>query len=304
MPGASNEAHAESRAPTSCQLKCAEAFVRTIAAREAYRLAMASDPAWQREANAIMDVLRGRRETKSFAVWKHGSNQLCGYGVWTGQPVRRTGRYSDFDRNENDFRVAFSAHGTPNTTSLAVLINEIFRWVDTPVPVSTLIKWVASLRGVSRLPPLSLDALLDPGDGAGAGAPREKPENSREYDPQTQLLFKDLLGTISKFLASEPRHKFGSFFLNLAAVVAEQLLSATGDFEKMLQRYASILQIGTDRLKRMVGLGGASRGTDDELPMDDRGISKFISIEEPRVRYLRWDVRKRLIRHLGNGSAE
>jgi len=286
---------ADVRAGRREPIRDADAFLNARLNNRCIQSIRKRKPLWWTRRDAVMDILSGRRNVQGFAVWQRGQQQLCGFPVWAGQPVQQTKRYVQLNENPRPLRQQVLKQGDPRKLPLHELMQAVFNFLGTPLPVNELVSLLFDLRGEEETAAVSLEETLEV---------RLPTDDS----PEKQVLLNETLDELAEAFATLNREECLVLLCQLSSEEAETL--ATKVDEKTRQRapavdnphpieelgcFARHLQMEIEELRQLL----------DNLPMEDLDIAQLLGIQTDtpkqatnKVAYLRSEARRKIQKYM------
>lgn len=218
-----------------------------------------------------------------FALWEAGGEQLCGMAAWRDRPpVRPTPpRLVRLQDEPEAFARAALADRDVARLPPAELAAAIFRWVEAPVELDTLVGVVARLWGVTDRP------VAPAGDEAAGDFEQQLADSRPGVAAQTEQRF--YLQRLWQEINQLPPRQRAALLLNLRDQHGTDILAllpATGIAS--LRQLAATLEMTAEVFAAVW----------NDLPLDDARIAAQIGITRQQMINLRKSARERLARRM------
>ena len=132
-------------------------FAATVATNACHDYLKTKSPARARLKNNLRDLISRHQD---FKIWKHKhSAALCGFAVWDGYSISPTSveRLKQFKENPELFSEKIFGDTDPQSLTPGKIVANIFRWLNGPIELDSLVEIYARLTGTNIQPPVSID---------------------------------------------------------------------------------------------------------------------------------------------------
>jgi RNA polymerase sigma factor (sigma-70 family) len=144
------------QSPTRTDIVDFQQYVARIAANACIDLVRAKSPARARLKHKLRFLLTHHQ---SFAIWKTGSETLCGFVAWHDTDITEpTAKLlADLDEAARAFAEQHSVLNENREVRLPRLVADILNWLGSPIQLESLVSLIALLTDVKDMPTELLD---------------------------------------------------------------------------------------------------------------------------------------------------
>lgn len=210
-------------------------------------------PVWTRLKDEIVEILRGRRTARGFALWRSQTGDLGGYASWEGRPLCWTERYLEMQRDLAGLQRHVQSIGNLHALSVARLLDAVFAWCGTPIPLPELASTLFKLRDLREIEWQEIDKAIE--------------HLPSELNITADPALAEMADAMSVALFELPGAECAAFLLHQKPVLADRLLRGQ---ETNLHSLALSLHLSADELRPIL----------EEIPWSDLQIAERLGISE------------------------
>jgi RNA polymerase sigma factor (sigma-70 family) len=132
-------------------------FVTTVATNACHDYLRIKSPERARLKKNLRDLLYRH---PSFKIWKNGkSSTLCGFAVWEGRPISHASseQLKQFRESPGHITKNILGDTNPRRPTPAKIVTEVFKWLDGPIELETLVEMFAELTGTNIQPSIPIE---------------------------------------------------------------------------------------------------------------------------------------------------